>query len=634
MFFANLGLGEFLALFGAVSAGIVALYLLDRSRRKQVVATLRFWLPAETPVEARQRRKIQQPWSLALQILAVALWLLAIAQLKIGSHESTSRDHVLVLDTSAWMGARTSKGVLMNEARTLALSWLKTLGGSDRVMLVRADGVASPATRFESNRQVLEAAIRESRPGAAAFSLPQAVQMAQQLQRTQGSGRGEIVLITAGRTTGTEFTPPANLRVIGVLSPRANTGLRRMGLRRSLAEPDAWEVYVSVKNYGDQPRAVDLSISFGGAPAGAKRLNLAAGAEQEATFLQKTRASGVIEARLSPGDDFPQDDRASFELPPQRQLRVAVYSASPGDLKPLLAANPNVAATFAPPASYAANAGADLFIFDRFVPPQPPSADCVYIEPPAAQSPVRVSSEATKARLTAWAADALLGAGLRTRDLEIEKTAIFQTAAGDVAIAQTDRGAAIVARAGSRKIVVMGFHPTRSRLRFELATPLLFANVVRWMAPDSFRRWQLTGGHVGVVSVTLDGKVDPAQLKVLREDGRELPYTLENDSLRFFAGSPGTVRVLMGDREMVYSLTVPEVGDLVWQVPANVRRGLPARSPFGPAARETWPWLALAGALLLLIEWNLYGRHRARLVTAGPASEPGLWERLLRRRAS
>ena len=47
MNFLNLGLGELLGLVGAISAGVVALYLLDRSKRNQIVATLRFWTPAD-----------------------------------------------------------------------------------------------------------------------------------------------------------------------------------------------------------------------------------------------------------------------------------------------------------------------------------------------------------------------------------------------------------------------------------------------------------------------------------------------------------------------------------------------------------------------------------------------------------
>src|SRR5437016_3542962 len=62
MYFLNLSFLQFLAVFGSISAISVALYLLDRSRRKQVVSTLRFWVAAEQPAVAARRRRIQKPW--------------------------------------------------------------------------------------------------------------------------------------------------------------------------------------------------------------------------------------------------------------------------------------------------------------------------------------------------------------------------------------------------------------------------------------------------------------------------------------------------------------------------------------------------------------------------------------------
>ena len=82
MYLLNLSLAQFLAVFGSVAAISVALYLLDRSRRRQVGSTLRFWVAATQPVAAARRRHLQQPWSLALQLLGMALLLLAIAQLR------------------------------------------------------------------------------------------------------------------------------------------------------------------------------------------------------------------------------------------------------------------------------------------------------------------------------------------------------------------------------------------------------------------------------------------------------------------------------------------------------------------------------------------------------------------------
>ena len=81
MYFLNLSFLQFVAIFGSVSAISVALYLLDRSRRKIVVSTLRFWVAAEQPAVAARRRRVQQPWSLLLQLISMGLLILAIGDM-------------------------------------------------------------------------------------------------------------------------------------------------------------------------------------------------------------------------------------------------------------------------------------------------------------------------------------------------------------------------------------------------------------------------------------------------------------------------------------------------------------------------------------------------------------------------
>jgi hypothetical protein len=157
----------------------------------------------------------------------------------------------------------------------------------------------------------------------------------------------------------------------------------------------------------------------------------------------------------------------------------------------------------------------------------------------------------------------------------------------------------------------MGFEPLRSSMKYELATPLLIANILRWMAPETFRRWEVQAGSVGTVNVALEKNTDPAGVRVLTEDQKALPFTIEGNSLRFFAGAPGTVRVLTGDREAVYSLTLPDVGDTAWKPPANVRHGIPRPSEAGSPVTDLWPWLAALGGLGLLVDWLLFGRSRA-----------------------
>jgi hypothetical protein len=254
---------------------------------------------------------------------------------------------------------------------------------------------------------------------------------------------------------------------------------------------------------------------------------------------------------------------------------------------------------------------ADVVVLDHFAPAVRPRMNSIWIEPPASGSPVPVRGARQNVKLERWRTDSMLGAGLRSKDMLLDSAEVFSSAPGDIPVAESAEGPVIVARASSPKIVVMGFHPMRSAMKYELATPLLVANILRWMAPETFRRLEVQAGTVGTVTLPVDKGTDPATVRVLSENQKPLPFTIEGNALRFFAGAPGTVRVLMGDRELVYSLNLPDVAEAVWKAPPTVRHGIPRASEQGGSATDLWPWLALAGGLGLFIDWLLFGRSRA-----------------------
>jgi len=658
MNFLNLSFGELMALAGMISAGIVALYLLDRTKRRQVVATLRFWTAGKMPEELQHKRRIHQPWSMLLQLLSMLLLLLAIAAPRIGDL-GAAHDHVLLLDTSAWMGARARQGILLDQAKTAALVYVRSLPLLDRVMLVRADALATPVTQFDADKNAVSDAIRRSRPSTSALNLEQAFEFAQQAQRLQSQKAGEIVFVGAGRIAkqDTELAVPPNLRVISIPSNGENVGLRKLSVRRAAltaartvagtaagttagnpaAGPDTWEAFVELRNDGSLPREITLLLQFAGTAAGSKTMTLAPGSTTQATFLFHAKAAGFLEARVTStngrGDAFPQDDAAIIQVPVGKTLRVAVYSPEPDLLKPLLTGNVQVQATFDLPAKYDPQAAADLVVFDRFAPKDAPTnVASVWIEPPAG-SPFALRSTATKTKLDRWHQDTSLGAGLYTKDVELAATEVFTLAPGDQAVAETAQGPVVVQRQGAVKMAALGFDPVRSTMKYDLATPLLIANLLRWMAPEVFRRSDVQAGTVGTVNVTLDKGVNPASVKVLGDDQRPLPFTIEGNRLQFFAGAAGNVRVVTGDRETVYSLTLPDVGDVAWRPPADVARGVRRGLVESSSAPNPWPWLALAGGLGLLADWLLYGRRQ--IVRLKPrAASPNLVERLRRRKAS
>jgi hypothetical protein len=613
MFLAGLSLAEFLALFTLAGSVVVALYLLDRSRRRLIVSTLRFWSQARHPVESTRRRRIRQWPSLLMQLAALVCLLLAIAQLRWGSREDNSRDHVLILDTSAWMGARAEAApggaTLLDRARAQALAYLRVVPAGDRVMLLAADALATPLTSFETDRRKLEQALARAEPAATALNLRQAFEYARQLQRRNARRAGEIVFAGAGRVTeGENPAPPANLRLLSVSPALDNVGLRKIGLRLSATESDLWDVFVSVRNHGARDQTVDLGLQFGGAPSGSRRFRLASGAEQEISFQLRTRAAGLLEARLrSGGNSLAMDDRAVLELPSLEPLQVTICSDQPASLRPLLEAHPNVRAAYVSLSRCDTAPPARIMVYDGGVPAPPTRSHAIYIQPPADRSPARVLSTASGAVLTRWISDHPLTAGLRRQDLPLASAEIFAAGPGDVAVAETQNGPVLLARSSSQsgegKSVFFGFHPARGPLRYELSIPLLFANVLRWMEPDHFRRWELFAAGVGNVRVPLQGDHDPARLRVIAQDGSSLPFSVRDGSLHFFSPSSGAVRVQAGDQELVHSLVLPEIPDSVWEPPAGVRKGIPRPREATAASRDLWAWLAAAGAVLLWLEW-------------------------------
>jgi hypothetical protein len=613
MEFLNLSLGQFLFLFGSISAISVALYLLDRTRRRQVVSTLRFWTFPGQPAQVSRRRRVQQPISLLLQLLGMLLLLLAIAEFQFGGALNKRRDHVLVLDASSWMAATLPNGsgnTLMDLARASGIGWLRAVPPSDRVLLVRADGLATPVTSWESDHRKVARAILETQPGATALNLSQNLEFARDLQREAGATLGEIVYAGPGRISSREAnnmnmpTLPA-FRVLPVDDSVENVGIRAVGTRRSQAEGGAWEVLVRVRNYGVRPHTVNVSLNYGNAPQGLHPVELPPGAEKETSFTIRTQAAGLLEARLYPKDAFAADNYAALELPSQRSLHVIVYSSQPDAMRPALASDPRVVAEFRSPAAYTpANDG--LVILDRFRPATTPQGSSLWIDPPTDKPPIPIKERVEKPEGLKWVPDLPLTEGLRARNSQIEAASVFETGPGETKIAEVDKGPVMVARGN---MLVIGFNPFGGAMRYELATPLLLGNILRWAAPDVFRDVDVSTQSAGAVSSPLAPGTDRKTVQVLTDSGKTLPFNIRDRAVQFFAGEAARVRVIAGNSERVYSLTLPEMWDVKWTPPTSARRGIPAWTDAIRRSRTLWPWLAIAGIALLVAEWVIYGSY-------------------------
>ena len=614
MFFLNFGAGEFFSLLGTVGGLITALYLLDRSKRKRIVSTLRFWTPAPQSEQRHRRKSVQEPWSLLLQLLSLALILLALAQLEWGARGAQSRNHVLLLDVSSATAQQSGGGTILRREKGLAREYLSRLSLADSVMVIRVDALATPVTPFTTDRIRIQAAIDESRQSYSALDLDRALSYARQAQNWSDGAPGELVYIGPGRVRElpAQNAIPAGLRVIATDASNQDYGITGIEITRGEVGK-TWRATIRVKNYGTEPRALRLRLGFESSAFSPRNLTLRPSQEATAEYEFVTNKAGRLAADIEPHDDFPLDDHASVALPDNRATRISVVTNRPEVWRPLLGANSHLDVRYLSPSQYEPEPGADLLVLDQVAPPSPPKIASLWVNPPKGHSPIPVASSTAEQVIQHWNTDTELGAGLRTKDFRLAQSNIFRLSTNDFAVASVAAGPVVVVRPAAEnypKIAVTGFDLLGGHLRFEVAGPLLFANLVRWLTPEAFRTLELSADQVGLSNISLDSDEHANRISVTDDSGHTVPFTVQQNRLQFYVDKPTTVHVLSDQRERILSMVLPEVPEYDWKPTSAVASGLPASAFSAAAAVDLWKELAGAGAVLLIVEWLLYGRQR------------------------
>lgn len=630
MEFLNLTLGQLLALFLPLAAGLVALYFYDRSRRRVRVSTLRFWPTRPAPPVRRRHKKIQQPLSLLLQVLAALLVLLAIADWRWGSG-GVQRHHVLILDASSAMRYRGDDGSLrMDQAKRLAEQYLAALPSGDRVQLVRAAGAAEPATPLTADRQALRAAIQATEPGWTALDLAPSLELARNSLRLalnakdiaelrEREGVGEVAVVSAGRLRqamdGAPAFPP--LRFVEAAGEVEDAGFLALTARRLPDDLERWEIRVRLTNESPAARSLTAEFFFEGRKLGERAVQAPAAGESELSFRIRTTQPGLLEARLAGEDDFAENNSVRLDLPGKTNRRVAVLTTRPARFSALEGAAPGLELVVGRDVDAAA-----LRVYDQTAAPAP-DAPGIFILPPAEGSPVAVQRTARSVEIAAWNPAHPLAAGLRDVDVTLPQAMIFEPRDGDVIFASSAEGALAVAReTAAGRQVVFGFDPLSGDLANRLAGPLLLANALRWMEPGAFRTAEYRAESPGSLQFALNG-ASPESVSVSALEGEAPAWLAANDRVRLFAQSPGLVEVATPDERVRLSLTLPEIGRAVWEPGSGVLRGVPPASAAAVnSLLSLWPWLALIALALWALDWHWFGRGDDEIEGAAPTAAP------------
>ena len=396
---------------------------------------------------------------------------------------------------------------------------------------------------------------------------------------------------------------------------------------------------MTLKNYGSQRKTVYLRTQFAGTVFAPRSVRLQPAEETGVEYNFTTNTAGQLIAEITSRDDLENDHRAVLELPKAAALKLAVFTSRPDVLKPLLESNHRLDVKLFTPADYVPEPAADVMLLDQIAPDQQPRIGSLWIRPLKEHSPLPVKAVVNDAAVKTWHSETFLGAGLHARGAQIRTADVFQTFDADIPLLSVAEGPIVVARPSNEshpKISVIGFDPLSGQLKFEATTPLLFANLLRWLSPEAVRLFEVTAAPVGAATVTLDPgersyeplQNHPESLRVTDDRGAALAFTVRDQTLQLFASRPSVVHIRSGDRERILSLTLPDVAGFEWKPPGNAASGLPPATGFTQGAVDLWKWLAVLGGLGLLVEWILFGGsyilRRHKTISPHPVKTPGM----------
>ena len=351
-----------LALAGLVFIpAVIAMYLLKLRRDQAVVPSTLLWSRLLTDVEANAPwQRLRRSLLLLIQLLLVLALVLLAARPFLERPAGLARDVVLVMDTSASMGATDVAPNRLAAARDAAMAALKDLPTGGKVSVIAADRTARIVVNETTDLGRVRQAIDDLRPAPTRGDLGDALELASKLATR--SGEAQILVATdAALSTPPTVKVSAPIKVLPVGRDRKNQAIVAMAVRTAPSAVTR-SVFISIANV-DLERA-DRRIELWGDDRllEARDVTLEAQARADVVIDDVPNDIGTVEARLvsrdasvTTPDQLAVDDHAWAVLPAARTRLVLVVGEGDPYLETALSYLPNVELYGVAPKDYGAS---------------------------------------------------------------------------------------------------------------------------------------------------------------------------------------------------------------------------------------------------------------------------------------
>jgi len=561
---------------------------------------------------------------LLLQILAVVLATVALAEPVWFYTPPVKGNVILVLDSSASMKTRTGQGIRFDLARKEAFRLIDDLPKESRVLIIQAGHNPSILSPFSNDKSQLRQIIADARPSDTRGRIDKAVYLALSFMDPDRDDR--IFLVTDGAGGQLEKISRIHQRVRTILVPGGtkNVGITKFEFRRDLEFRDHYEIMLVLKNYNPHPVLCPIELTLEDKTIVEKTIGLRALEKKLLVFPHTGPLSGRAEATLKLDDDFPIDNRAYTVLHPSRDIWILLVTKGNYFLERLLAAYPNVMINSVKeiiPSSWTDQAVRhDIVILDRIPPPATERGNFVLIDALSPSIPLLKTGHISNPEILDWDRRDPIMANLDLSGLYIERATQVKAAARAGAdnslrpiLESQQTGLMFAYEKSGLRAVYVGFDPTRSDLPLRVAYPVLMSNIFDWLVPHHLRfsTSQVKAGEPFPIYVGPRTE----NFSVATPSGKWYRYPFQSNPFEYVnTREVGIYTVEEGEKWRYFAVNLVDESESDIRVPViePPARERPEPSKAEPVAAEMdlWVFFVISVLLVLVLEWFFWLKSR------------------------
>ena len=610
MTFLGMSPGMMGVLLGATVATVVFLYWLKPPPQRVVVPSTLLW---DRLLKEKKRNTLldRLRWWLSL-MLALIIGLSVASGMgrpELSSPGRDVRNITVVIDNSATMATRTADGFTRWEHAVAHAGRVLGQGSASGQFLILDTSGQAPPGEPGDRRSALEvlAELTVSLGDEPQFpDLPE--------------GESEIFFISDGVLVD-DAPPEATL--ISVFEPAHNVGITAFQVEALPSEPTRFQAFVQVKNASDVGKQTTLRLSGSNEGGIRDTLTLGPGETRGRSIDLGSFERGPVRAVVTADSDaFPADDYAYGFLPIRTETRVLLVTRGNVYLENVLADEPRLSLAVVNPAQYDPQVSADVYIFDRFAPPEAPGGPTLVFLPPDVEWLTQTLAVVEAPEVPGWNPAHPVLRFVALEDLRIDRAArIAMPEEGDAGptsvVGEAGRapGAEVVVGSALLPLIVVSERPERIvRVSFALEDsnfplhpgfPIFLTNTLGWLMDEQVALAR-TPGQI---------EVPLAMAAVTDLEGSDVAtWPLSNRTV-FMADEPGLYTVAQADRRLRVAVNLASTArtsvndsgftsDEIISAPSTVL----ADTEVGPN-EELWMAFLLLALFLVVVEWVTYHRR-------------------------